>query len=208
MNKDVAHSVEKLINSGFADIEPKDLFTPCFVSNDIWTYYKHLFSPTSISAVEKRNSNNLIYEYDEIIKGKELGGLVLTLTRLNLNPPRERDSSLLHISTPRALDELIKDVVYQKKLYITRYIGVRIDKHTPLMAGIDRMVLRIDDLSSKNYIKGNLSKLLYIKLHDGSILFVSYLLFDDEGSNYLRSNNIDFDEGGVPPMITATEGIV
>lgn len=203
--KNIARSVSDLIQSGFADVEPQDLFTPTMTVHDLWKYFKHKFPSKVIEDIERRKTKDLVYQYNELTKNPEKGHFITTMTRLGLNPVIDSQKShmlanmLGHKS--RALDEWGKDVEYTRKLYITRYIGVTLDKDTPMYEGINHMAGILSDLSIKDYIKGHLMPFGAVDLYDGKKILVSYLLFDDDGIKYLEDNNIDFQEGGIPPML-------
>lgn len=200
--KEIEIAINDLINSGFADVQPKHLFAKKIVATDIWKYYKHRFGEKTVEDVEERVTNNLLYEYDVITKNPEKGNFILTMTRLGLNPVIEKPSYIpRHPHKARVLDEWGKDVEWTRKLYITKYIGVTLEPHQSIDDGVEHIANILADLSFKDYIKGNRNPLSYIDLYDGKKVIVSYLLFDDEGIKYLENNKIDFQEGGIPPML-------
>lgn len=202
--KHIANSVQDLINSGFASVEPKDLFISNMVVHDLWKNFKHKFPEQVIEDVERISSKNTIHEYDVITKNPEKGNFVLTLTRVGLNPELENQPGptyFPHIKPVRALNKWCDDVEWSRKLYITKYIGFQIDKGIPVESGIKHMSGVLFDLSLNGHIKGNLMPLGLIDLYDGSRVIMSYLLFDDDGIKYLEDNNIDFKEGGMPPKL-------
>lgn len=206
IKNNIARSVNDLINSGFADVQPKDLFTPTMSVHNFWKYFKYKFSSKVIEDIERVKSNNgLIHQYDEITKNSEKGNFILTITRLGLNPELH-DNSLsptlgLLSRKARALDKWGDDVEWTRKIYVIKFIGVTLEKDTPIHEGINHMSTILTDLSYRDYIKGHLMPLGGIDLYDGKKILVSYLLFDDDGIKYLEDNKIDFPEGGIPPKL-------
>lgn len=202
--QNVSNAVNDLINSGDADNEPSELSSQKIEIKDLWEEYKDTFDDHVVHAIERITTKNLVHQYNEPTKEVELANLISTMTKVGLNDELThlpvKTFTVLRNYYPRPFDGLDDKCEYVRKAALVRYLGARVEDESEIEINVKKIHGYIKFFVDEGYIMGNLLKLCYIPFAFGGGAVVSYLIFTEEGREYLENNKLPvvIEEGQVP----------